>query len=426
MQREARRGAPGKRALRFSREHNFVTISSRNCAARKSSRYRRPLSLFKYDTGYQMMSSDSSREALLVLDARLVVRAANKAFYEKFRLAPEETVGRKVYEIGGKAWDEKLRSMLESVLDGLPQSDHFELSTTSRKPGTACSGLARGSCRQLIPPMRLMLLTIEGLTARRPVEEALAAKTEELHTLADLAGRCAHELNNLLTVIRMNSDLVLSCLATPSSRPRKHGRHTSADSPSPRTHEETSVTSRRVPAADDRTRHGTGSATASRVTPEGERRGYAASASRRSRSRAKFRGPLRRNSPRQRDDPAGGRRKRAAESAGQASSPMRATGFSKPADGARRSGSQLKKSGRSISSLTDVEMPTLGGRGMVDELHELSPGLRVLFMSGYTDNEILRRGINAATTDFLRKPFTGEALVDAVRAVLNKPATTLA
>src|SRR5205085_6883710 len=30
--------------------------------------------------------------------------------------------------------------------------------------------------------------------------------------------------------------------------------------------------------------------------------------------------------------------------------------------------------------LTDVEMPTLGGRGMVDELHELSPGMRVLFM----------------------------------------------
>jgi FixJ family two-component response regulator len=68
-------------------------------------------------------------------------------------------------------------------------------------------------------------------------------------------------------------------------------------------------------------------------------------------------------------------------------------------------------------------MPTLGGRGMVDELHELSPGLRVLFMSGYTDNEILQRGINTAETDFLRKPFTAEALCAAVRAVLNRPAT---
>jgi len=76
--------------------------------------------------------------------------------------------------------------------------------------------------------------------------------------------------------------------------------------------------------------------------------------------------------------------------------------------------------------LTDVEMPTLGGRGMVDELHELSPGMRVLFMSGYTDNEILRRGISTSETDFLQKPFTAESLCAAVRSVLSKPATRLA
>ncbi|HKC81998.1 MAG TPA: response regulator, partial [Gemmatimonadaceae bacterium] len=76
--------------------------------------------------------------------------------------------------------------------------------------------------------------------------------------------------------------------------------------------------------------------------------------------------------------------------------------------------------------LTDVEMPTLGGRGMVDELHELSPGIRVLFMSGYTDNEILRRGIRTSETDFLQKPFTAEALCAAVKAVLNKPSTATA
>jgi len=76
--------------------------------------------------------------------------------------------------------------------------------------------------------------------------------------------------------------------------------------------------------------------------------------------------------------------------------------------------------------VTDVEMPTLGGRGMVDELHELSPGLRVLFMSGYTDNEILRRGIRTSETDFLQKPFTAESLCAAVRAVLSKPSTTTA
>jgi CheY-like chemotaxis protein len=73
--------------------------------------------------------------------------------------------------------------------------------------------------------------------------------------------------------------------------------------------------------------------------------------------------------------------------------------------------------------LTDVEMPTLGGRGMVDELHELSPGIRVLFMSGYTDNEILRRGLRSPETAFLQKPFTADALCAAVRLVLATPST---
>src|SRR5256714_14710960 len=82
-----------------------------------------------------MTSQDSSREALLVLDATLKVRAANKAFYAMFRLAPTECVGHKVYELGGRAWDEKLRGMLESVLSGEPQADHFELIHDEKEGG---------------------------------------------------------------------------------------------------------------------------------------------------------------------------------------------------------------------------------------------------------------------------------------------------
>ena len=52
--------------------------------------------------------TNQGSEALLVLDAALNVRAANQAFYSMFRLAPEECVGHKVYEVGGRAWDVKL------------------------------------------------------------------------------------------------------------------------------------------------------------------------------------------------------------------------------------------------------------------------------------------------------------------------------
>src|SRR5256885_1765428 len=155
-----------------------------------------------------MTSQDSAREALLVLDATLKVRAANRAFYTMFRLAPEECVGRKVYELGGRAWDEKLRPMLEAVLGGEPQSDHFELIHDDKEGGHGVLWISARLVPAANPSEATVLLAIEDLTAGRPVEETLAVKTQELNTFADVAGRGAHELNNLLTVIRMNADLL--------------------------------------------------------------------------------------------------------------------------------------------------------------------------------------------------------------------------
>jgi CheY-like chemotaxis protein len=69
--------------------------------------------------------------------------------------------------------------------------------------------------------------------------------------------------------------------------------------------------------------------------------------------------------------------------------------------------------------LTDVEMPNLGGRGMVEELKELSPGLTVLFMSGYPKEEVFPKSSRARRTAYLQKPFTGETLCNEVRAALK-------
>ena len=69
--------------------------------------------------------------------------------------------------------------------------------------------------------------------------------------------------------------------------------------------------------------------------------------------------------------------------------------------------------------LTDVAMPNLGGRGMVEELRELSPGLRVLFMSGYLKEEVFPDKAAANRTPYLQKPFTGETLLTEVRAALG-------
>jgi len=69
--------------------------------------------------------------------------------------------------------------------------------------------------------------------------------------------------------------------------------------------------------------------------------------------------------------------------------------------------------------LTDVAMPNLGGRGMVEELKELSPGMRVLFMSGYPKEEIFPEKGDAKHVPYLQKPFTSETLLSEVRAALG-------
>jgi CheY-like chemotaxis protein len=69
--------------------------------------------------------------------------------------------------------------------------------------------------------------------------------------------------------------------------------------------------------------------------------------------------------------------------------------------------------------LTDVAMPNLGGRGMVEELKELSPDMRVLFMSGYPKEEIFPDRDMAKLTAYLQKPFTSDTLVTEVRGALG-------
>ena len=69
--------------------------------------------------------------------------------------------------------------------------------------------------------------------------------------------------------------------------------------------------------------------------------------------------------------------------------------------------------------LTDVAMPNLGGRGMVEELKELSPDMRVLFMSGYPKEEVFPDREKAKLIPYLQKPFTGETLLVEVRAALG-------
>jgi two-component system, cell cycle sensor histidine kinase and response regulator CckA len=69
--------------------------------------------------------------------------------------------------------------------------------------------------------------------------------------------------------------------------------------------------------------------------------------------------------------------------------------------------------------VTDVVMPKLSGPKVVEELRRQRPGLKALYLSGYTDEGIVRHGVLQAGIPFLQKPFTLDALARKVREVLD-------
>ena len=355
-----------------------------------------------------MKNPDSAREALLVLDSELNVRAANKSFYELFRLAPEECIGMKVDAVGGRAWDPKLRTMLEAVLEGGTQTDNFEL---IHDEAAADHGVLWLSAKTLPSSgdNETILLSIEDLNAARPAEEALDVATEELKSFAKLAGSSAHELNNLLTVVRMNAELLAPELVKLGWSGQEVQDIIGAADRAETLTKLLLVSSRRA-----------------LPQPTGLDHADPATLAAAAKGAKKSRAP--KTKPRRQEPITGSEtillvedektlrrlQKRILSTAGYR--------VLEASDGAMALRVAADEVGEIDLVLTDVEMPTLGGRGMVAELNELSPGIRVLFMSGYTDNEILRRGIGTSETLFLQKPFTADELKAAVKTALGKPA----
>jgi CheY-like chemotaxis protein len=76
--------------------------------------------------------------------------------------------------------------------------------------------------------------------------------------------------------------------------------------------------------------------------------------------------------------------------------------------------------------LTDMVMPRMNGRVLVDHLRKSRPDLKALYMSGYTEDSIFHRHAMEEGIDFLEKPLTPESLCRKVREVLDaNPSTPL-
>src|SRR5580765_7881043 len=126
---------------------------------------------------------DTVREPLLILDATLRVRSANRAFYQTFHVSSEETEGRLIYELGNGQWDiPDLRTLLEDIVPKSSVFSDFELEHDFPAIGRRVMLL---NARQLLAGSHgeLLVLAMEDVTERRHAEEEVLKAAADLKAI---------------------------------------------------------------------------------------------------------------------------------------------------------------------------------------------------------------------------------------------------
>jgi PAS domain S-box-containing protein len=118
---------------------------------------------------------DTVREPLLVLDANLRVRRGNRSFYQAFKVVPEDTEGRLVYELGNRQWDiPALRQLLEEILPQKSAFNDFEVAHDFETIGRKVMLLNARKVYREGNGTESILLAIEDVTERRRLEDERA------------------------------------------------------------------------------------------------------------------------------------------------------------------------------------------------------------------------------------------------------------
>src|SRR5436309_7794463 len=129
---------------------------------------------------YALDIVDTVREPLLILDATLRVRFANRAFYQTFHVSSEETENRLIYELGNGQWDiPALRTLLDDVVPKSSVFNDFELEHTFPAIGRRVM-LLNARKLQAGHHGELLVLAMEDVTQRRRLQIELEEHSRHL------------------------------------------------------------------------------------------------------------------------------------------------------------------------------------------------------------------------------------------------------
>jgi signal transduction histidine kinase len=145
------------------------------------------------------------REPLLVLDGGLRVKIASRSFYETFRVSPDATEGRLLFQLGNGQWEiPALRTLLEEILPQASVLENFEVAHDFPGLGRRVMLLNARKLYGEDNPAGLILLAIEDITARKRVEDELLRSNEDSQRFAYVA---AHDLraplNSSMTLLEL-------------------------------------------------------------------------------------------------------------------------------------------------------------------------------------------------------------------------------
>jgi diguanylate cyclase (GGDEF)-like protein/PAS domain S-box-containing protein len=134
---------------------------------------------------YDEISEDEAREyaesiiytmhePLIILDQNLKVVFVSPSFAEYFKIKPEQTLGKVIYELDDKQWDiPKLRELLESILPKKETLSNFEIEHNFNKIGKRVILLNARQIRRVLGEDRVTLLAIEDITNRKKTENRI-------------------------------------------------------------------------------------------------------------------------------------------------------------------------------------------------------------------------------------------------------------